>query len=192
MRHVKIFGIGLSRTGTYSLNSALELLGFRSKHFPRIEREILGGDYRLRILDEYDALTDTPVVPIFAQLDAAYPGSKFVFTVRALDDWLDACERFFSWQDRVVSGQPFEKVALWHRLYVYGRQTFHRERWAYVYERHQANVDHHFATRPDDLLRMNIRTGDGWDSLCPFLGRPVPQRDFPHVNALGSYSERNG
>lgn len=34
MRFSKIFGIGLPRTGTTSLNIALNQLGLASKHFP--------------------------------------------------------------------------------------------------------------------------------------------------------------
>jgi hypothetical protein len=185
---MKIFGIGLSRTGTFSLSRALEILGYRSKHFPRIEREILNGDYHLPILDEYDALTDTPVVPIFPQLDTAYPGSKFILTIRDLESWLDACERFFTWQDQAVIGSSFEDVVRFHRLYVYGRRTFHRDRWAYVYERHHANVDWYFRERPNDLLKFDIRSGAGWEVLCPFLRRPAPSDAFPHVNAFSSFS----
>src|SRR5207237_3908 len=48
---VKVFGIGLSRTGTTSLTRALELLGYRAKHYPTAESHF----------EEYDALTDTPV-----------------------------------------------------------------------------------------------------------------------------------
>ncbi len=189
VRRVKIFGIGLSRTGTYSLNRALELLGFRAKHFPRIERNILSGNYQLDALNTYDALTDTPVAPIFAQLDSAYPGSKFILTTRALDDWLDACQNFFPWQDHNVGSSPFAQAAAFQRLYVYGCCTFNRDRWAYVYEAHQRNVEHHFRTRPNDLLVMDITAGDDWTALCPFLGKRVPAFAFPHVNAFRHFGE---
>lgn len=31
---MKVFGIGLSRTGTYSLSKALDVLGFYTIHYP--------------------------------------------------------------------------------------------------------------------------------------------------------------
>ena len=37
----------------------------------------------------------------------------------------------------------------------------------------------------DRLLVMDIIAGDGWDKLCPFLGKPVPEAAFPHRNATG-------
>lgn len=186
---VKIFGIGLSRTGTYSLNRALELLGFRAKHFPRIEQNILSGNYQLDMLNTYDALTDTPVAPIFAQLDSAYPGSKFILTTRTLDAWLDACQKFFPWQDQNVGNSSFAQAVAFQRLYVYGCCTFNRDRWAYVYETHHRNVEHHFRARPGDLVVIDITAGDGWNVLCPFLGQPVPELAFPHVNAFRHFGE---
>lgn len=183
---MKIFGIGLPRSGTSSLNRALQLLGYRAKHFPHIEEEIKNGNYHLTILETYDALTDAPVVPIFAQLDTAYPGSKFILTIRGLDDWLRSCEQFFNEQDREITNhsEQFRDMLFFYRVYVFGRHTFHRERWAYVYELHHSSVTRHFQGRPDDLLRFNIRTGDGWAQLCPFLQRPVPTCAFPYVNAF--------
>lgn len=180
---MKIFGIGLSRTGTYSLNEALVVLGFRAKHFPHIEQEIMRGEYRLKILEQYDALTDTPVAPIFAQLDRAYPGSKFILTLRPLDAWLDACERYFTWQDKEVGSSSHANVVALQRLYVYGCVTYNRDRWAYVYETHERNVTAYFANRPRDLLKMRIVQGEGWDALCAFLGYLAPSSPFPHANA---------
>lgn len=27
--------------------------------------------------------------------------------------------------------------------------------------------------------------GDGWEPLCKFLGKPIPDEEFPHVNTMG-------
>jgi hypothetical protein len=34
------------------------------------------------------------------------------------------------------------------------------------------------------LLEWHI--GDGWEPLCKFLGKPVPNVEFPHANAANS------
>ncbi len=52
----KVFGLGLSKTGTSSLTDALNLLGIRSTHYPHDERtydELRSGNYRLSILEEF-------------------------------------------------------------------------------------------------------------------------------------------
>ena len=36
--------------------------------------------------------------------------------------------------------------------------------------------------RPNDLLVMNICDGEGWEVLCPFLNKPIPNVIFPKKN----------
>jgi hypothetical protein len=41
----------------------------------------------------------------------------------------------------------------------------------------------------DRLLEWYVE--DGWDPLCKFLGKPIPNIDFPHANAaLGGWKVR--
>lgn len=168
----KIFGIGLSKTGTTSLHHALMQLGFKSKHYPQ-RPELFSCDFRY--LEGYDAITDIPVAPFYAQLDEVFPGSKFILTIRDVDDWLRSMER---WLDRARRPNEF---MLQMRLVVYGIVTFHRSRLKYVYEEHVSAVQHYFRERPGDLLIMNICAGESWEKLCPFLKKPVPSAPFPFV-----------
>jgi predicted SAM-dependent methyltransferase len=39
-----------------------------------------------------------------------------------------------------------------------------------------------FEGRPDDLLIFNICGGEGYETLCPFLGLPILGEPFPHEN----------
>jgi len=38
----------------------------------------------------------------------------------------------------------------------------------------------YFKDRPDDLLIIDICSGEGFEKLAPFLGRPLPAQPFPH------------
>ena len=80
----KIFGIGLSRTGTTSLNVALNRLGFHSIHWINpMTMDLIGQpDFVL-----YDAFADIPVSYQFEQLYHTFPNSKFVFTTRDAESW---------------------------------------------------------------------------------------------------------
>lgn len=186
----KVFGIGLSRTGTSSLTRALELLGYRAVHYPRIADEVASARYDLAVLEEADALTDTPVVAIWPHLDAHYPGSKFVLTVRDKAAWLDSCERYFALKEAADRGTEKEEELRFYSLVVYGCDGFHRERFSWVHDAHRRAVEHHFRDRPGDLLILDVAGGDGWEELCPFLGRPVPDAPFPHANSLPDFRER--
>jgi len=189
----KIFGIGLSRTGTKSLAGALNLLGIRTKWFPQdaqTYRELIMGEYRLSILRTYQGLTDTPVVPYFAQFDRLYPGSKFILTVRDKGAWLRSCARH--WANSGITGPEPDSAPFWRKFAqfidccVYGSYAFNKDRWSYVFDTHTENVTRYFSDRPDRLLVMDVTKGDGWDKLCPFLGLDAPDGSFPKINDFQS------
>jgi hypothetical protein len=176
-RKQKVFGLGLSKTGTTSLHHAFEKLGLRSAHYP-VKPDLLQA--RFDCFDDFDAYGDTPVVSYYREIDAAYPGSKFILTVREVDAWLRSMKRLLG-LERML--KPFA----WHMLsVVYGVHQFHEERLRRVYEHHVRDVQGYFEGRPGDLLVLDITAGEGWEKLCPFLGRPVPRAPFPHSASPGS------
>lgn len=181
----KVFGIGLSKTGTSSLAEALNMLGIRSIHYPNDTKtysELRSGNFRLSLFNQYDGIVDTPVVPYYAQFDQLFPGSKFILTVREKNSWLASVEQH--WRAAATyDDQPVKKAFQeFIRTAVYGCIDFDKERFSYVYDLHHENVRKYFADRPDDLLVMNICNGEGWDVLSPFLNKPIPRTPFPHAN----------
>ncbi len=176
---MKVFGVGLSRTGTSSLHRALEGLGFRARHYPSLSLVLGRLRIRRRELRRYDALTDLPVACFFRELDRRFPGAKFVHTVREVESWLDSCERY----RRFAPDFPVSRRVLALRRRVYGTRAFDRERFRAVHAAHAAAVRAWFAERPDDLLELDVCAGEGFERLCPFLGRPLPAGGFPHENA---------
>ena len=97
----RVFGVGLNKTGTSSLHRALLELGFHSLHWggPEVRRTVeaslAAGEPLLQRLDPiYDAFSDIePLYRNVALLDEQYPGSRFILTVRAVDDWIDSRRR---------------------------------------------------------------------------------------------------
>lgn len=182
----KVFGLGLSKTGTSSLGEALNRLGIRTIHYPFDESTfecLRNGRYRLPILEEYQGTVDIPVAPFYAQLDAEYPGSRFVLTVRDPQAWLRSVELHWElmmdWWHRYPDFKRFQEFI---SACVYGSIGFSRDRFLHVYETHRRNVEHYFRDRPGDLLVLDVCRGEGWEKLCPFLGVDVPDIPFPHAN----------
>jgi Sulfotransferase domain len=177
----KIFGIGLSRTGTLSLTSALETLGIETRHYPndpRTQAELRSGRYELSLLNSVQALTDIPVAPFYAQFDRAFPGSKFILTTRSTDSWLASVENHF----RMYVERRRDEFDDFVFACVYGSLHFDSERFRYVKELHEDNVRRYFGNRPDDLLILDVFHDGRWEDLCDFLDRPVPNEPFPHQN----------
>jgi len=173
---MKIFGIGLNRTGTSSLSVALVYLGYKTAHFIDHERN--------KVIDiesvlHYDALTDTPISCCFEQLDAKFPGSKFIYTVRDSESWLRSCAQRM---EKIQNSHPFVQDIVQLRLKVFGTPVFDEKLYLAAYERHETRVLHYFKQRRADLLSLDICGGNDWAQLCPFLGKSIPKMPFPRAN----------
>ncbi len=190
----KVFGIGLTRTGTTSLTEALNLLGYRTVHFP--DDKVTQAEFfnffasqsefiHLSILKDYDAITDTPACCLYKALDKSYSGSKFILTIREKESWLRSCQRF--WRAVLVPlienepDHPDNKYIRFINDTLYGPQDYNPER---VYDTYHAEVIEYFRDRPQDFLILNICGGEGWSKLAPFLNAPIPNASFPWENQL--------
>jgi hypothetical protein len=163
----KIFGIGLAKTGTTSLNDAFAILGIAS----------IGCPQSVASIRRFDAATDGIVADRFEELDRVFPNSKFIYTVRDPDSWLRSYTRY---RGRKLSASSSHEDKV-ERLY--GTTGKDPQVLRDAYERHDRHVREYFRDRPDDLLVMNIVGGEAdWDSLCDFLGKPVPDTPFPASN----------
>lgn len=182
----KVFGIGLSRTGTRSLTRALHVLGFDTVHYPtdRVTLETLErGDARFPLLEHYDGITDITVVPYYEDLDQVWPGSKFVLTMRDEESWLRSCRNHWVRplaDKEAMQPRVYMEIQRFLRAAVFASYEFEEGRFRRVYRRHVERVIRYFAGRETDLLVLNIVAGEGYEQLAPFLGMPVPHEPFPH------------
>ncbi|WP_431045818.1 sulfotransferase family protein [Streptomyces sp. P1-3] len=193
----KVFGLGLSRTGTLSLTAALRTLGFDVAHYPADQgtyQALLEGAARFPLLAERDGITDITAVPCYEELDLAWPGAKFILTVREEESWLRSCERH--WRRPIDSkagqGDVYPQLQRFLRAAVYGCHAFQPRRFARVRRRHIEQVERHFAGRRSDLLVLDIIGGEGYERLAPFLGVPIPDEPFPHVNRVAVAADEAG
>ncbi len=83
-RENKVFGIGLSKTGTSSLSKALTLLDFSTAHWtnPYSHDLLMKEDIPL-----FDSLTDITVSYQYREIYEEYPDAKFVLSTRSIEDW---------------------------------------------------------------------------------------------------------
>jgi|SRR5215472_4293571 len=188
-RRPRVFGIGMHKTATTSLHIALQKLGYESWHWSSahvakaIWREMNEGD-RSPTMEQYDALCDLPIPLLYRKLDEAYPGSKFILTLRDERKWLEAVMRHFSvafnkWRAG-WDNDPFTNIV--HQK-LYKRTDFEPDVFLERYQRHNAEVLEFFKNRSQDLLVMKMDQGAGWKELCGFLGHEAPADiNYPFVN----------
>lgn len=176
-RFSKVFGIGLSKTGTSSLQEALNDFGYVGLHNP----------HPYRVMEQatvFNSLTDTPVVLYWQALRCQYPGAGFILTVRQMASWLDSCEAH--WNSTNPDG--ISKAGRMNRRAVFGRVDFDRAWFCHVRRTYEAHIKAVFhGPWADRLLVINVCDGsvDRWKRIGRWLGvEPVeiPTGGFPHMN----------
>lgn len=188
----KIFGLGLSRTGTRSLTAALHVIGIDTVHYPIDDdtfRALTTGQLDFELLDAFDGITDITVSPYYAQLEQMHPDAKFVLTTRDEETWLKSCKNHWTGRDPFAPSETsghrtHMKIRRFLRAATYGTYEFHPERFRHVYRKHNEDVRRYFADKPGKLIELDIVGGDGWERLCPFVGRPIPGQPFPHKGGV--------
>lgn len=178
-----VFNIGLNRAGTTSLAEALGILGIKTLHhkyqgnrlFDLMQQNIHSGQRLFYGLDHlYWGFSDFAGQYFFQLLDQQYPGSKFILTTRELDAWLAS-------RERKVRKNHADPDYRYHFLQI------DREGWAREYRAFHQAATKYFAGRDKDFLIIDIPSGEGWEKLCRFLDKPMPEVPFPNRNALAGF-----
>lgn len=178
----KVFCVGFNKTGTTSVAFALRELGFLPSASPKtlddrpFHAAVFNGDFDplVEAARPFRSFKDRPwnMGGAFAALDAAFPGSRFILTVREEEAWWQSVHRWVTLQ------KPFMLTLYMAHL---GALQFTREAFLAGYRNHNDRIRAHFSGRAD-LLEMDLQAGDGWPQLCGFLGLTAPDRPFHHVN----------
>jgi hypothetical protein len=175
----KIFGIGLNKTGTTTLGLCGKILGYRSTSCDKglLEDVTLRNDFTRvnATVGQFDLFEDWPWPLIYKELDLKFPGSKFVLTTRKnADVWLD------SFKKHAIKTNPSGHC----RKLAYGYNYPHRHEQEHLefYQRHNDSVRTYFSGRDSDFIEICWENGDGFEKLCNFLGRDIPDIPLPHAN----------
>lgn len=177
----RVFGIGWAKTGTTTLGQCFKLLGYQHQG-QRLDLvlDLARGELG-RIMDlasSKESFEDWPWPLIYSELDQAFPGSKFILTIRSPSAWLKSytnmLENLGHASDeinnirRIIYEIPFPRAS--------AKELIAR------YERHNDEVSRYFSGRNEDLLIVDWTQGHGWKELCGFLDHEIPCIPFPHEN----------
>ena len=202
----RIFGIGMHKTATTSLHTALGILGFdsahwKSAHWAKAIWEEMQAGGRSRTLERSYALSDLPIPILFKELDKAYPGLKFILTFRNEEEWLESVRKHWSHEHNRFRGgwsnDPFTHRV--HKL-VYGQKGFDADLFLKRYIQHNTDVMNYFTLphRSEDLLvlcaeqaELSSRPYLPWQDLCSFLkvSLPSPLPPYPHRYASWEFKK---
>ncbi|OAK99689.1 hypothetical protein IQ06DRAFT_294121 [Phaeosphaeriaceae sp. SRC1lsM3a] len=204
-RKMQVLILGMPRTGVSSLRAALNVLDYSTFHgsmmnqaphlYPYWTEAISAYHYRTckpygraeydKLLGDYDVACNLPGTFVWKDLIDAYPDAKIILTNRDVDKWLksmkESVDEGVKWKtwDLVTSFEPAQRA--WWQYQKF--QQALRKHMCPKGER-RAYLDHYEAVRqyvPKERL-LDFDVNGGWEPLCTFLGKKVPQQGFPHVN----------
>ena len=197
---LKVIGAGFGRTGTLSLKTALEQLGFSPcHHMSEVAKDVSQIDWFLKaangekvnwddVFSGFEAAVDWPTAAYYEELADKYPDAKIILGVRDPEAWYESVRTsififppsFPRWIRKLVPSannfiEMIEKTVWENELN--GRFEDKEQTIEVFLERIEAVKE----KIPSERLLVH-RATDGWDPLCRFLNVPVPEQNYPWVN----------
>jgi hypothetical protein len=198
---LKVIGAGFGRTGTRSLKSALEQLGFgRCYHMEEVAKNPSHLRHWAKIMEGgkadwetlftgYQSATDWPVAAYYKDLMTVYPEAKIILTVRDPESWHRSIMNTLYQAGRGFFGRFMCVIPSVHQFLNamekgIWESVFHNrlEDKAYAVEVFKKHIEEVKRTVPKERLLI-FEARHGWEPLCSFLNVPVPSnRPYPHRN----------
>lgn len=199
---ISVIGAGFGRTGTLSLKSALETLGYNKCHhmievihkpgeaekwLQAIDAESVDWD---DLLEGYQATVDWPACHFYQELADYYPQAKVLLSVRDPQQWFESMSATTLGviRKRMQSSDSLQPKNLGTELVVnaaLGGEIDDPANGIRMFNQHTKDVID--SIDPDRLLVFDVR--EGWEPLCQFLDKPVPTSAFPRVNSRDEFEE---
>ncbi len=191
---LSVIGAGFGRTGTESMKLALETLGVGPCHHMK---EVLANPEQVALWraaargdlpdwDEafagYGSAVDWPAAYFWRELSEHYPDAKILLTVRSAESWYESMSNTIL---KVIASST-DPSSIGVKMIgegVFGGRFDDRAHAVAVYERNTADVQAAFSR--ERLLTCHL--GDGWEPLCRFLGKPVPEVPYPLSNSTEEF-----
>ncbi len=210
---LRVIGAGFGRTGTLSMKTVLEELGFapcyhmvevfqHPEAVPYWEAAVEGNfvDWHA-IFGKYQATVDWPGCTFYEQLMQVYPDAKVLLNVRDFDSWYESVlstiypasrnrptpEMLSMFDAEHVRWGKTINTLIWQKTFHnrFDDKTYARS----VFEQHYEEVKRKVPA--ERLLIYSVK--EGWEPLCAFLNVEVPQNTpFPRLNDRESFMNRTG
>lgn len=199
----KIFCIGLNKTGTTSVKVAFEELNFivgNEAKAKKLLEPYLKRDFKpiIHYCKTAQAFQDSPFSFPYTYiiLDHAFPGSKFILTVREdAEEWYNSITRFHAklWghgniptKEHLMNATNSTKGRPW----IVNQQLFNtpeddpykKKLLIEFYNRYLNDVKEYFKNKPQNLLVINLKKENSYMEFCEFLNKNPMRKEFPWKN----------
>mmetsp|Transcript_17933 Transcript_17933/g.24905 ORF Transcript_17933/g.24905 Transcript_17933/m.24905 type:complete len:289 (+) Transcript_17933:86-952(+) len=214
--YLKIVGSGLGRTGTASLQLALNKLGYRTHHmkevmqpsgtstpqlesWEQLEREKGNRDRSVtlsKIFENYDAQVDFPGAAVWEELFQQNPKAKVILSLhpRGEEGWYQSVrETIYSAHTGFgvvgfvaktsIFTPTINRLVRWTSALIWDgclNGSLAKGKDAAIAEYNRRIEDTKRIVPPEQLLIF--KATDGWEPLCKFLDKPIPDEPYPRTN----------
>ncbi|KAI8343219.1 hypothetical protein BC941DRAFT_366946 [Chlamydoabsidia padenii] len=209
---LEVIGAGLGRTGTQSLGVALEILGYRTHSMVKVltdptqdpgvwlrakEQPSTHKDEWETVYGNYDAAVGWPTATFYKELMDKYPTAKVILTLRDANEWFDLMLNTIftqvNFQLPINTPHHLNHAVAMLKDVVMNGQTPNpldveadRAKFIKMYKDHIDQVKQYVPA--DRMLIMDLN--EGWDNLCSFLGKPMPEIPYPSLNYADDFGTK--
>ncbi len=191
---LKIIGSGLGRTGTKSMQTALNMLGLGPCHhmvevFAHPESVPLWIDASAgradwdRIFADYTSMVDYPGAHYWRQLSEHFPNAKVLHTVRDPDIWFDSTQATI-FAPGALATTPGPMTPFFDSFI--GDIKAHLHDRAFMTDHFRRHTEGVKRTIPPERLLV-YEAGQGWAPLCKFLDISIPDAAYPSENSTADF-----
>ncbi|KAJ8655107.1 hypothetical protein O0I10_009142 [Lichtheimia ornata] len=212
MAPLKVIGAGYGRTGTDSLRTALNILGFNCFHMRSVMMDNVDRHPEVftdaflhpekpvdwdMLYEGFDAAVDWPTVSFVDRLMKHYPDAKIVLTDRDADSWYRSVKStLFSLvsegrRDYDSMSEYMKRVRKMGEVLILDGALYDPEKFndeEAIKAMFNAHVEWVKKNVPSDRLFI-MQLGEGWERLCKFLDVPVPDVPYPSANSSKSFQD---
>lgn len=194
---LSVIGAGFGRTGTLSTKLALEILGLGPCHHME---EVFRNPAQLpnwraamegETVDWNEALAgfasalDWPSTHFWRELAAYYPQAKIILSVRPVEVWYKSfsatIRKLLEMKDSIPDEYVRSILDMAYKMIAeetFGNAMHEKGRMLAAFQQRIDEVSANI--KPERLLVFDV--AEGWEPLCRFLERPLPDVTFPNIN----------
>ena len=207
---MEVIGAGLGRTGTSSFCDAMDILGYKCHHMKKLLMDPTDKSSKLfyntflnksaanwdEVYEGYNACADWTAAYFYKDLLARYPNAKVILTERSFEDWYKSMKNTiytaFRGANKLEPGHPrYEFRELSRKIIVDGYiedddKFLDVEFMRKYYDDHIKEIKE---VVPANQLYC-FQLGEGWEGICKFLDKSVPEVPYPKVNSTAQFKER--
>ena len=199
---LKVIGAGFGRTGTLSLKTALETLGFNKCYHMF---EVMQNPHHLAewtkanqgesvdwpaLFAGYQAAVDWPSCNFYRQQMAAFPDAKVLLSLRDPESWYKSIMNTIYPSTLAATEAEDERARLfgqWGMDIIWNRVFDNRmDEPQHVMDTFAAHNEAVQREVPADRLLV-FEAKQGWEPLCAFLDVPVPDQPYPRTNTTEDF-----